>query len=237
MAEGVSFKGLKVGGETPVEDRAANLTSAADDDAGLAKAGEHFVIAEAEVLAHHAGETLLRLYLAHEFAEDAAPPTCPWLEISRLRVPREFKARVAARFGPSSDPLDAANLGAVARVFHFTDHPETLSDVAIPQEQWNKSLNNIEGYLRAFARQFLDRAALYNAAKHGLALLPTEMSMRLGDGAVVSAEGPTIQYLDIRDRDGRPRWTLVNHWVKSDRQLALTYRACQLIETLGSASV
>jgi hypothetical protein len=40
-------------------------------------------------LLHHVGECMLRLYLAHA---DRQP--CPWLELSRLRAPQEFKKRV-----------------------------------------------------------------------------------------------------------------------------------------------
>lgn len=198
-----------------------------------AKSAEHFVIAEAETLAHHVGETLLRLYLAHAFAADESPPPCPWLEISRLRSFSKVKQQVNARFGPDSDPEDSANLAAVARVFHLTDNPAGLTDKPIPEELWENSVRQIEGYLRGFAHQFLERSGLYNAAKHGLALLPSEMKMRLDDGALIRAEGPIIQYLEIRDRDnGRPQWFQVNHWVKSDRQMAFVHRACVLIETL-----
>lgn len=39
-----------------------------------------FLAVESEVLLHHLGEALLRMYLGHE-----ALPPCPWLEIARLR--------------------------------------------------------------------------------------------------------------------------------------------------------
>jgi hypothetical protein len=224
MEEGVTFRSLTVGGGPP---QGADPADQAKKRDKAAKSAEHFVIAEAEVLAQHVGETLLRLYLAH-----AAVPPCPWLEISRLRSPAEFKERVSRRFGDDTDPSDPAHLAAVARVFYLTDDPASLGPVPPPQDQWETSLANIEGYLRHFADQFLKRAALYNAAKHGLALRPTEMSMKLGDGSVLSADGPIIQYLQIRDDDGQPRWSKVNHWVSSDRQMALIYRACKLVETL-----
>lgn len=235
MAEGVEFGDLKAPPAATANLSVAANGAASDDsdkEAEAAKAAEHFVIAEAEVLAQHVGETLLRLYLAHEFAAGAAPPDCPWLEISRLRSFSQFKNKVRARFDPERDPDDPTHLGAIARVFHLTDNPTSMSESAIPDDEWNRSLRNIEGYLRGFAHEFLDRAALYNAAKHGLALRPSEMKMRYGDGKVVSAEGPIIQYLEIREQDGVPRWSQVNHWVKPDRQMALIFRACQLIERL-----
>lgn len=46
------------------------------------------------------------------------------------------------------------------------------------------------------------------------------------------AEGPAIQYLQVRDDDRQPRWSEVTHWVKSDRQMALVFQACRLLQTL-----
>src|SRR5688572_491801 len=46
------------------------------DQEQLAEDEERFTITEAEVLLHHASETLLRLYLAHE-----ALPESPWLDL------------------------------------------------------------------------------------------------------------------------------------------------------------
>lgn len=227
MDNGATYHDLRVGAHA--DGGAAKSRKTSPDD--RAKSVEHFVIAESEVLAQHVGETLLRLYLAHAFVTGRASP-CPWLEISRLRSPAKFKEKVRARFGPDSDPKNPDNLNAVARVFHLTDDPTKLTGGTVPRKLWKRSLENIEGYLRGFARQFLDRSALYNAAKHGLALLPGEASMRLGDGDVIQAEGPMIQYLEIQENDGRPRWMHVNHWVQPDRQIAVIFRACQLIEAL-----
>lgn len=227
MNEGVTYRDMKVGRH--VEGHVDQPDARTPDEKD--KAAEHFVIAEAEVLSHHVGETLLRLYLAHEFPPGKAPP-CPWLVISRTRSFSDFKDAVSRRFGPNTDPADPDNRAALARVFCLTDDPSKLSGDTVPVDLWDKSPNNIEGYLRGFARQFLGRAGLYNAAKHGLALLPSEMSMRLDDGAVLRAEGPIIQYLEIREDSGRRRWNQVHHWVKPDRQMGLIYRGCQLIDTL-----
>lgn len=46
----------------------------------IEKSRLEYVTIETEILYHHAIETLLRLYLAHE-----GHPECPWLEISRLQ--------------------------------------------------------------------------------------------------------------------------------------------------------
>ncbi|HEX2469533.1 MAG TPA: hypothetical protein VHK05_02995 [Candidatus Limnocylindrales bacterium] len=110
---GVSFGELSMGGGS-----SARTPEERDESAASAR---RFVTAESEVLAHHAGETLLRSYLAHE-----SQPPCPWLEISRTRVPREFKSLVEARFGDAGDPADPEHLAGIARVFHGTDDPSTF---------------------------------------------------------------------------------------------------------------
>jgi hypothetical protein len=148
-----------------------------------------------------------------------------------MRSPGQFKQAVQARFGPQHPPAKPEHLAAVARVFHGSDDPAKLS-AEIPSDRWAESLMNANGYLTYFGQQFLDRAPLYNAAKHGLAVLPTEMSMRYGDGAVVRADGPVIMYLDVRDTDGRPYWYRSVHWVRADEQMALTFRGLQLMASL-----
>jgi hypothetical protein len=227
--EGVSYRGLKIGGA--VEGAPADQSGGKSAEE-LAKEAERFVVAEAEVLSHHVGETLLRLYLAHAHSDDQPPPACPWLEVSRLRSFSKAKEIVAARFGSDVDPEDAANRRAVARVFHLIDDPAKVADAGIPQDRWDTNLATIESYLRGFAGQFLEKAALYNSAKHGLALLPGEGSMRWDDGSLIRAEGPMVQYLKVRDGGERRRWSHVLHWSKPDRQMTLVYRACQLIDRL-----
>lgn len=153
--------------------------------------------------------------------------------MSRLRSFAVFKAQVERRFGEESDPESPENLDAVARVFHATEHRENLGALAPEPQAWDRSLRLIEGFLRAFAREHLDRASLYNAAKHGLALTPTEMGFQMGDRSVLKVEGPIIQYLQVsKDAQGRARWEQVAHWVRADRQMGLIYRAMELIETL-----
>ena len=136
LREGLEFGDLKLGPTPPEAD--------APDEAKAAKTAAHFVTAEAEVLGHHVGETLLRLYLAHAWAKGGSPPGCPWLELSRLRSSREFKQQVKRRFvdAPANDP---DNLAAVAGVFYLTDEPSAFGTDLDPV-RWIKSLATIESY-------------------------------------------------------------------------------------------
>lgn len=195
--------------------------------ADSAKVASNFVTAEAEILLHHIGETLLRLYLAHE-----SFPPCPWLELSRIHSAGEFKRMVRRRFGDTSKAEDPTNLAAVARVFHGTADPTTFNR-PLPEGRWEADQREIESFLRYFAHTFLTSAPLYNAAKHGLAFTPSESSMKWNDGSVVSADGPVIWYLEApRNQAGIPRWQKTAQWIEIDQRIALMFRAVHLLSSL-----
>lgn len=83
--DGVAYKGMTY---------QENPGGGDDEDGDQAEvAKENFVIADSEALLHHASETLLRLYLAHE-----GPKPCPWLELARVRTPGQLKKMLEDRF-------------------------------------------------------------------------------------------------------------------------------------------
>jgi hypothetical protein len=185
---------------------------------------EQFVFAESEVLLHHVSETLLRLYLAHE----GAPP-CPWLEIARVRGAGQFKRMVSKRFADELPPEERRQ--RVGEVF-FGSAERTAIKPNPPQEQWEKSLDNIEAFLTHYARHFLD-ADIYNALKHGLAVRPGPAAMQLGDGDLIKAEGPAIEYLTLGENsEGKRRWFHTTHWIEVDSALAFISIAQRLMESI-----
>ena len=176
---------------------------------------DRFVLAESQVLLHHASETLLRLYLAHE-----GLPPCPWLEVARVRSPQRFKDDVKRRF--LGDLSDKARRRRVTEVFFGTRDRKALEPTP-PEEEWIEGADNLERFLCRFASDFLD-ADLYNALKHGLAVMPGEAMVKVGDGDLLKAEGPSIEYLSVRpDSLGRERWNRSTRWLKVDT--AITF-AC-----------
>lgn len=213
--DGVTYKGMtyqeKPGGE--------------DEDGDQAKvAKENFVISDSEALLHHASETLLRLYLAHEGLKP-----CPWLELARVRTPGQLKQMLEDRF---LEDLSAADRRArVAPVFFGgTDRSKLRPDP--PEEDWNKGLDNIESFLGHFARHFLD-ADVYNALKHGLAVRPGDAATRVDDGALLKADGPAIEYLSLRNgADGHRRWHRSTSWIQPDHSMALIYLASRLMDSI-----
>src|SRR5690348_6121498 len=128
-------------------------------DDGQREAQHRFVTLETEVLLHHVGETLLRLYLAHEHW-----PACPWISLSRERSPRRFKRKVENLLNNLSNEDERDRM---AVVFFGTTDRLTFGDDAPDQETWTSLLESSSSWLSWFGRYILD-GDVYNAAKHGL---------------------------------------------------------------------
>ncbi len=220
IRKGGEFGGVKFGEATgkpePIE----------PDEPAVAKSAEHFVLAESEVLAHHVGETLMRLYLAHE-----SLPPCPALELARVRGPAKFRRMVTERFLDTKYE-DYAFREPVSKVFQLVADPTYLQPVP-DRDMWWASVDNIEHFLRYFARQFLD-SGLYNSAKHGMALTPTEYGFSFGDSNLTRHHGPAIYHIEQK-RDSRtedPRWFTTYRWVRPDQQVPMTFMGIKLIRGL-----
>ena len=180
-----------------------------------------FVALESEVLLHHSAETLLRLYLAHE-----GLPPCPWMELARLRAPRDFKEKIRDRFehGPSLEN----SIELSAPVF-FGARPldDELRDVAM----------NLEQTLRLLAGHLLRYPHLYNAAKHGFGVHATDTGTRLSmpenpEISDLETSGPAIQYLTARDDEDRRRWYEAMTFVEPARAMAQIGVASLMIRNL-----
>lgn len=183
-----------------------------------------FVIAESEVLLHHVSETLLRLYLAHE-----PLPECPWLDVARVRAPAKFKRQVEERFLGTLGRDERRR--RVALVFFGGRDPAGVSPQP-SQSDWDDGADNIEAFLCYFAQHFLE-ADVYNSLKHGLAVRPGDAKVQLGDGELLKAEGPSIEYLSIRESEGgQRRWCRSTTWIDVDRSISLVFLATRLIESL-----
>lgn len=189
---------------------------------------QRYAAIEAEVLLHHAGETLLRFYLAHS-------PTspCPWLDLSKETDFRAFKKEVAKlrkrlQGGDEKERLAFAFFGATDR-----EQWRPVPD----EERWEAGLKNIAQFLDFFAGVFL-ASAPYNAAKHGLALMGGKSGISVGGGPgedpFLARSGPALQYLVINREagTGRPRWAQETKWIVLKRAVSMTWMACDLLKAL-----
>ena len=208
--EGLSFGLVSIGKREPEPYKDTDRESALQ-----------FVALEAEVLLHHATETLLRLFLAHS----GAPPS-PWLVLSRLRNFREFKKQIEKRF-LTDEPGDRRS--DIAEVFYGTHEP---SDYAPPPSEadWAETIQSIDRFLVGFSATLLGNAHLYNAAKHGLAVKPGEHGLTLGDkeDPIIQRHGMALHYLEVVDS----KWRRKIEWVETGTSVVRILVAAQLMEQM-----
>lgn len=147
---------------------------------------------ESNVLLHHAGESLLRLWLAHN---DSSP--CPWLTVASLTSARDFKIEAAKYANADTSHMTADD---IASVFLGGRTPEEAG-LTISQESWEDSVDGFRELLRVVADQITGQANLYNAAKHGLVGVPADHGdMNLGHDLRI-AGGIGITYLQKKPDD------------------------------------
>lgn len=108
-----------------------------------------------------------------------------------------------------------------------------------PEATWARSLKSAEEWLQLFASLWLDRAPLYNAAKHGFGLHAGSGAFTLGGTdltpPILDFSGPVVTYLDLQQDNGtRRRWTEVMAFVDVELNFTYTYQAIEMIRGLWS---
>lgn len=193
-----------------------------DDDAETVRA--QFVATEAQILYHHTIEALLRMYLAHR-----EPTRCPWIGMASLRVPGDFKKLIEDRFVEEVPDEDAWR-EEVARTFLG----RAYEDLSEPRSR--TAVESIEMTLRVFAKDLLDDAHPYNAAKHGLAVNPMpSIGLTIGNvgkSGPLHHAGPAFQILEYT---GEPRtWKMTTRWVDPEQTMAYQRIAVLLLRSVWS---
>ncbi len=198
-------------------------------------ARSRFLVAESQVLLHHVGEALLRMYLAHE-----RHPLCPWMEIvayKNQKLFREQVAEIAADDWPEVRTLAAGwvFLGGVPK------------DDPLPSE-WTGPRDRSVRLLRIIAERINGDSLIYNAAKHGFTAISGTggLSVRPVDDAppedfaifetnphFLTASGVTVAYLE---REGTPKkgyeWYENTLWANPEKDAWLIHLAIIQMEAL-----
>lgn len=101
-------------------------------------------------------------------------------------------------------------------------------------------MRNTASFLRSFAKTWLDDAHLYNAAKHGLTVVPGRSSLAVGEasGPLRSfGRGTGIEFLEHGPwQDDVRQWSLRTVWSSADRTLIEVEIACMLIRSLWTVA-
>lgn len=215
MDKGIRFGRIGVSGSEPYDLIEAN----------------NYAAAESSVLLHHASEALLRLYFAHE-----GFPLCPWLEVARLRNFNTFKKKLSD-FGELLK--DDTSMDSVLAVFRG-HHDPGLASFGGSMESWQDQRKALSLLFADVCHRLLAESNLYNAAKHGLALVGGDVGISLGAGhqgaeAILSKQGPSLTYLEVTEQgDKGKRWSQSVSWIEIGSNIALISLVVRQIESLWS---
>lgn len=193
-------------------------------------ARSRYAFMESTVLLHHAGEALLRLWLAHR---DSA--SCPWLKVAGLTSPAKFKGE-SEKLSNGTAQISRTN---VASVFLGGVTPEE-AEVEMTEAQWEGSIDGIVELLRFIAHTVTSEATLYNAAKHGLVGLPgNQGDLIVNDMRVAGGAG--ITYLENtpdnpKVRSGERSWWLTTSFTNIDMNLILIELTIRTISSLWAVA-
>ncbi|MGV9836516.1 hypothetical protein ACWDUL_20335 [Nocardia niigatensis] len=191
-------------------------------------ARERYVRTECILVLHHACETLLRLYFAH-----TEKPDCPWLGMAASVNFAEFKKKVAAGRDGGFDR------DAVALVFLGGVNPREAV-LRVDDDRFEDGVAAFRALLTIAAQTVLSESFLYNAAKHGLTLVQSEDSTRLGvstpDGESLKLHsGPQFAYLhkpQYPGAEGEPEWHMSLTGPLPDRDIAISLLVQRAVSSL-----
>jgi hypothetical protein len=188
-----------------------------------------FISVEAMALQQHACEAFLRLFLAHR-----GLPLCPWLDVARLR---NFAVFHRAVDGLSDELGSAALLEDLRLVLRgSSEEPMRLTDD--PALDWNADGEELMRLLGEVLSVSQDHQNAYNATKHGLAVIPSELGIDLSGGedvgALLTRSGPSLTWLEAREQDPSvgKRWQKTTRWIDADAFLTLTFLVIDQLDNL-----
>ena len=103
--------------------------------------------------------------------------------------------------------------------------------------QNQKGLQQVAEYLDYFAGLLLERGQTYNAVKHGLAAQAGEAAIKVGQIKELSADGPSIAYLDRgRNDESQSTWIVKTRWIPLEFDISLAYVGTQLLNALWTVA-
>lgn len=214
-------EGLTYGGLTFRLAQVDDLAQAATDDDGV-------LLAESLVLLHHASEALLRLFIAHvEFA------ACPWMGAASLTNYKDFKGVV----GTLAQEVWPEWLERRINPVFMNRSPD---DDEPPIPDLRQAMKELLTFL---ASELLKDSPVYNAAKHGMAVIPKVRSTSLEDpedGTGIFTNGPSLLFLQTawegKGTDKVRTYSEVVRWMTPARNLWLTQLVVQQIRALWTAA-
>lgn len=182
------------------------------------EATDTFASTESTNLLHHATECMLRLYLAHVDHQ-----ICPWLEIARMRAPAEFKSRVATL---SETLHEQDTIDSLVDLFLGNTDPQRLG-LKLTSHEWQQKVTGLTIVVAYACNTVLSDAGLYNATKHGLAVVGGNHGFSLSTpqrDLTISTDGPALAFLDLADQEApnTRRWAKNLTFVQAESNIVMT---------------
>jgi hypothetical protein len=170
----------------------------------VAEARQRYIRMEAVSVAHHASETLLRLFFAHVEHEE-----CPWLGMSASVAFPEFKK------GVDSALKSGFEREQIAKVFLGGTSP-TDACIQLADNEFEEAIDALELLLVDCGNRCLSDSFLYNAVKHGVTAVgihDDDVQIALctdGGSKTTLHEGPMHFYIHKKEfpaaPDDGPKW-------------------------------
>jgi hypothetical protein len=108
--------------------------------------------------------------------------------------------------------------------------------------RWNDATENLARFLRVFAGRWLKNSHVFNAMKHGLAVIPGDALFQIVDDdgkAVRLGEGTSVEFLEAREwekdhggRRIRREWQTTTRWLDIQESLGLIEVGALMIDSL-----
>lgn len=193
---------------------------------------------EAFALAHQTGEVLLR-HLIAQLQTVLQAGSSPWLALSALQEPKEFRDKCRRLARASEEEL----IAILAHVFlpHWAEVMEAVGE---------EEATAVQAYLAAWVRHFasfhLDHSNGYNAVKHGLSAVPQRGRISFYTDPETTGEptveipmldGRMLETLETRGRRQARRWVRVRRAVDAPGLLACAVIAISLLEWLWAVGL
>lgn len=176
-----------------------------------------YAASESTVLLHHTAEALLRLYLGH-----ANRNPCPWLAIASLTSFSRFKDQIRT-LQSELDQVDV--MDDVLEVFSYSSKPDFIGG-GDPTEIWNEHREALRDVLNEAISILLADANVYNASKHGMAVVAGEVRTSIavdGEDPLMERDGMSLKHLEnvLVQQDNARYWQVTTWWPQPEKAMTL----------------
>jgi len=198
------------------------------------EARQRYIRMESVMIAHHASEALLRLFLAH-----VEHPECPWLGMSASTDFRDFKAAVKSMLD------NGCEREQIAMVFMGGTSPQDAC-IQLSDQEFENAIDALDMLLFDCASRCLGDSFLYNAVKHGVTAVAidddnAQMAFTGSDGKRITLhKGPVHIYVHRKASpfagNDAPQWCFSMDDANPSRDVAVSVLITKALDSLWAVA-